>query len=557
MSYVSVLKNIPELLSQPTGIAAIASLGIHGAIAFLMPLMPVTSSKEASPKTKTVGLVELNQAAQSRLPNSTPLVGIQPPVSVLPQVPPLNLATIQQPPISSLPPLPPAPDSTQLVLPPLPKSPNIAIASLPKSQSLKLASGDFRVPSYSPKVKPFPRYVERVSLGESKPLEYSKVPYNVPPIQPADITREQEMINNAASPYPNQTLTVGDQNNTQLTPGTEVPQETIANQQLVTPIGESPQAGDSSIALGTRSIGQLQAQDSHLKAPDSPSAATQQLIAKTTSFGERFVEVKEQYPDIETKQPIAATVNTKESQTSSVEGDLVINREGQVESINFHNNLVSSEAKTAIREYFRDYFRKNPTQANGKPKFYPFNIALRSNSINTETPEFSPASRTTNLTPQTTDAQRSLIQRLRSPKVAPQLSKPQEENLSRQLRLPKMNLQQSKQPQTNLTQQLRSIAINQQSSPNQPASQNNQQQTSQNQVIIKQTASSSQNNQQQTSRNQTIIRQTASVPETNQGEKPQQEVRANQTSAEAEPSQKLIQQLRQIREKRQNSEQDK
>ena len=59
MSYVSLLKNIPEIFSQPTGIAAIASLGIHGAIALIVPLMPVNSgqsSKTDSPKA--VGLME-------------------------------------------------------------------------------------------------------------------------------------------------------------------------------------------------------------------------------------------------------------------------------------------------------------------------------------------------------------------------------------------------------------------------------------------------------------------------------------------------------------------
>ena len=69
MSYVSLLKNIPDILSQPAGIAAIASVGIHGAIAFILPLMPVDSSKstkEAS-SNKPVGLVQLSQADQNRL----------------------------------------------------------------------------------------------------------------------------------------------------------------------------------------------------------------------------------------------------------------------------------------------------------------------------------------------------------------------------------------------------------------------------------------------------------------------------------------------------------
>ncbi|WP_257236176.1 hypothetical protein [Nostoc sp. 'Peltigera malacea cyanobiont' DB3992] len=73
MSYVSLLKNIPEILSQPIGIAAIASLGIHGAIAMIVPLMPMESNKpKETASSKTVGLLELSQADQNRLPQSTP-----------------------------------------------------------------------------------------------------------------------------------------------------------------------------------------------------------------------------------------------------------------------------------------------------------------------------------------------------------------------------------------------------------------------------------------------------------------------------------------------------
>ena len=80
MSYVSIFKNIPEILSQPTGIAAIASLGIHGAIALIVPLMPVnTSASSKADSPKAVGLMELSTADQSRLPQppSTSQVALQ------------------------------------------------------------------------------------------------------------------------------------------------------------------------------------------------------------------------------------------------------------------------------------------------------------------------------------------------------------------------------------------------------------------------------------------------------------------------------------------------
>ena len=82
MSYVNLLKNIPEILSQPTGIAAIASLGIHGAIALIVPFMPVNSSQSSKNEPpKAVGLMELTAADQNRLPQpaSTSQVALEQP----------------------------------------------------------------------------------------------------------------------------------------------------------------------------------------------------------------------------------------------------------------------------------------------------------------------------------------------------------------------------------------------------------------------------------------------------------------------------------------------
>jgi hypothetical protein len=86
MSYVSLLKNIPEFLSQPTGIAAIASLSLHGAIALIVPLMPSTSNKNPQPELNkaSVGLIELSPADQSRLPQ---IPGTSPVASQIPQLP--------------------------------------------------------------------------------------------------------------------------------------------------------------------------------------------------------------------------------------------------------------------------------------------------------------------------------------------------------------------------------------------------------------------------------------------------------------------------------------
>ena len=118
MSYVSLLKNIPDILSQPAGIAAIASVGIHGAIAFILPLMPVDSSKSTKQvsSNKPVGLVQLSQADQNRLPQ---IPGTSQ-VALKPQVPLPNFAT--QP--TQLAALPPTLSGSQMMLAPIPQTPN-------------------------------------------------------------------------------------------------------------------------------------------------------------------------------------------------------------------------------------------------------------------------------------------------------------------------------------------------------------------------------------------------------------------------------------------------
>ncbi|NMF63914.1 hypothetical protein [Brasilonema octagenarum] len=616
MSYVSVLKNIPEFLSQPTGIAVLASLGIHSAIAFLLPIVPMNSSKpKQEPSLKSsVGLVELSQSEKNRLPQpGVPQLSLQPPApALLPQVPSPKFANQS---IPSLPPLPPSRSSTPLILPPLPsKTNNIAIASLPKSQSLPILSKkDLQPdPSLSAKVKPLPRYVEpdpslsakvkplprypeeKVQLGEAKPLASSRTPYNVPPIQAANIAQEQELLNTSAPVSPDQMPPSGDVSTvTQTTQsGSEVLQGGN-NQPLVTPVVQSPQVGNNNIALAGQNLPQLQ-QGSNLQAPELPPLAIARSLSTPSTpktFPQRLAEAKQQYPNLETKQPIAETVNGKTAQQGNVEGDLVVNREGQVESIDFRNNTVSPELKTSARQYLREYFQKNPVQANGKPKLYPFNISFKPNSNISKIPasELSTSSRVNQTQPATSAAQRSLIQRLRSVPVTLLPSKePQKIEMTQGLRPDRVNLQPSKQPQkVNLPQGSSSSSTNQQLSQNQtqsapqanleqqtsrrrrvvvmqntPAPQTNQEkQTSQQQVVVRQSASSLQTDKQQQtsqpSQQRVVIRQSTSSPQANLKQTSEQEVTSNQASASGQNSQKLLQQLRQIRDTRQGGNQEK
>ncbi|MFN5990097.1 MAG: hypothetical protein ACK47Q_11795, partial [Dolichospermum sp.] len=135
MSYVSILRNIPEMLSQPTGIAAIASLGIHGAIALIVPLMPVNSSESAKiDPSKAVPLMELSAADQKRLPQPATISQLplqQPPLPLQQQLPGSNLGNLT----TIYPPLQPELSNPPLsVIPSSPTSYNTS--SLPSRQSI-------------------------------------------------------------------------------------------------------------------------------------------------------------------------------------------------------------------------------------------------------------------------------------------------------------------------------------------------------------------------------------------------------------------------------------
>jgi hypothetical protein len=99
MSYVSLIKNLPELFGQPAGIATIASVGLHGALALILPLMSTpASSKPQETTTNTVGLMEVPPSDLSRIAqaSSAPKIGLPPQNQLKPQLP-SSLSILGQP----------------------------------------------------------------------------------------------------------------------------------------------------------------------------------------------------------------------------------------------------------------------------------------------------------------------------------------------------------------------------------------------------------------------------------------------------------------------------
>ncbi|MGI8501192.1 MAG: hypothetical protein ACR2LR_08630 [Hassallia sp.] len=564
MSYVSLLKNIPDILSQPAGIAAIASVGIHGAIAFILPLMPVNSTQ--SPKqasTKPVGLIELNQADQSRLPQ----IPNTPQVALKPQVPLSNFAT--QP--SPLAPLPQA-LSSQVILPPIPKTPNnYPIGSVPKGQSLQIipqTKGNFQIDTSGfnaskRTAQSFPRFDKNdIKIARSsEPLSVNKLPQLQGDNKiPEGIPNTPSLVNSSET-MPSTQTSEASSTPESMSVGNDAAKIATPNQDLITPVGETPSSGDN-LTLAAANLPQWQQSSSTIpelpsanQKPYTVSAATEQLTNKTTTFAEQFVKVKEQYPNIETKQPISLAID-KAGLDRRVEVGLVINSDGKkVESVEFLDNSISSESKIAIREYLRDYFQKNPAQANGKPKYYTFSVSPNlspkndadKNSQTTPLLPTSPINQTSSRTPQASVKPLSGVgitgkQPLTIPQ-GPEKPLPELQTGGKQpLLLPQFNKPQSS-AQVRKNQTL-------------PVLEPNQRQLSEVQVPNQALPTGQVNKQQLLGLR---IRNSQPYPTPEATTKPSfaPEISSNQTSSTAKPSQKLLQQLRQLREQTETSNQQK
>jgi hypothetical protein len=94
MSYLSLVKSLPEFLRQPTGIATVASIGLHGVLWVMLPILPLASKTTEAEVQKPVQLVQLTPAEINRLPNfATPQISLPPlPKSnnLYPPLPPLQ-----------------------------------------------------------------------------------------------------------------------------------------------------------------------------------------------------------------------------------------------------------------------------------------------------------------------------------------------------------------------------------------------------------------------------------------------------------------------------------
>ncbi|MEH1786306.1 MAG: hypothetical protein V7L23_12165 [Nostoc sp.] len=373
MSYVSLLKNIPEILSQPIGIAAIASLGIHGAIAMIVPLMPMESNKpKETASSKTVGLLELSQADQNRLPQTTPQVGLQ----QSPPVAPLSAPNFS--PQNGLTPLAPPP-SSQFVLPPLPASSNnYSVSSLPTRQSLRMIPSDnlrfdaskFDSSKYNTSAK-FSPSVPRVNniasnYEPSKPLALNRLPELQSQKIPDDILR------NPQSPTLSNTTPIAPAQGNMTSPITQPVNNAsrIAQNPLINSLKQA--SGNGNTFIGTRGITPQRT--------DLSAKRTQLAIAQLDAYANLRKEIQQQYPNAEQKPVIRQTLPTdKPNLQGAVLGVLVVDPDGKVLDIKFQDKLISPELQLKAREYFNKQSPKGDKQISS----YPFSLRFQNNINNT------------------------------------------------------------------------------------------------------------------------------------------------------------------------------
>ncbi|AFZ02981.1 hypothetical protein [Calothrix sp. PCC 6303] len=402
MSYITVLKSVPEILSQPAGIAAIASLGIHGAIALLLPLMPVDSAKSTkqAPITKPLGLAELTPFEQSRIPQVATLQPGAPNALLplpaqgqisgqtgLPGMPNSTGSTtlnssnsFVSPPSgapfvsSTTPPLQPFQQTTGFLVNPLPNQGKVVNSRTSRRTSSSPDYSNINFNNSKPVIPPNKmRGVnpgQEISFPQTQPISPTFTPGNNAQTQPMG-EDEGKGVNLAKDPFANMNNGQPAGNAVATNPdGTQAfaPLESINNPEIKTyggtpanPVVSNPTNVNNSLS-GTYA--------SNLKTGDS-------IINQITKF-------KTQYKDLVTAAPITLTSDSNKI-SGIVDGGMVIkNKAGEVDAIELADG---SQPPKEVRDAVLSYLQKSPIAAiNGKPTYVSFRISPKSGDAATQTP---------------------------------------------------------------------------------------------------------------------------------------------------------------------------
>jgi hypothetical protein len=386
MSYINVLKGVPEAMSQPAGIAALASLGIHGAIAFLLPLMPVDSAKSTKQAsiTKPVDVSELTPSEQSRIPQAATL---QPgaPNTLLPL--PAQGQIVGQ---TTLPGVPNSAGSSSITNPPS-GAPFVPAVTTPPIGQLDQTTS-FQTNSYPSKGK--------ISTSRLSGLITSSANYNGSKLPVTPGRKARGGGSGSSTGFSQSPATIPDfiGNNSGKTQPMGEDDNTPAKIKDSSSILSAGTSAGSPLALnpdGTQKFGDPILLNGSGETTSNTSTATAtntnnplsngyaNNIATGTKVVDQIVKFREQYKNLVTAVPISVTSDNSKI-TSIVDGGMVIkNKEGEVDTIEL---LDGSKPSKEVRDAVLGYLQKNPIAAiNGRPTYVSFRISPKSGDTTTQT----------------------------------------------------------------------------------------------------------------------------------------------------------------------------
>lgn len=407
MSYASLIKTLPGTFS--TNLAVLASLGIHGILWAVLPVLPFESKSVESDSQRSVGLLELTPEEQSRLPSTSEVM--LPPFATQPSV---------------LPPLPPPPFQTSVLpLPALPPqltpnnlSKNSLRASSPQTKTFRVRSPaptqNNRVPARIATNRPSGTVTNRTYYSEETLPQWRR--WTPPPISglPANRLTAQPFDPNSFPPsppivpVPNPPIPQGNTNPPQNVNPPQDQKVATANQPTpLTPTAlpeKIPERGKQELRelqkrLATNRAGlpatpapmtkeqlvqTLRRSPPHSNPAGSESVVTARAIRQLDEYEAQREKVQEDNPKVVTKQPVRQKITTCEKQLNGSVAyiNVVVNPQGKVVSgpalYSKTGSIDTQQAMTSVRSY--------PFRATGDTISYDFAIQFKYETANCSEP---------------------------------------------------------------------------------------------------------------------------------------------------------------------------
>lgn len=411
MSYSS-LTQIPEFWRSANGLAVLASLGFHGLLLVVLPLLPLESQELEL--QRTIPVVGLTLEEQSRIPQaleqaSVPysaeqgtlplpptqafqsdiLPPLPPPPSVLP--PPPSSTPIYQFPVSNSLPQPQTP-SLQVPLPPPPQNDQSFISRYPFGrlpQSDRSLAARLRQPLPLPRAAiPSSRTLPSTSnLKPSKQFFPTTQPNNnarnqVATNQANQLTQPQVLSSNRSLPEKTKQELIARRNamsqrltNRIITPD-DRSQRLLTLQQRLQQSRSSTNSAPLSNSDRSQRLSVLQQRLKQPQTSSSPqlSATTTQTIAQLEAFKQRQQKINQTSPEVKTKAPIRDKIKTCNKRLDRGVAVLaaVVSPEGKIISGPDFLSKPSTAIRQAAVAYVKRYsFSKtdNPTNQQFRLQF--------------------------------------------------------------------------------------------------------------------------------------------------------------------------------------------